>query len=251
MARPTFVDTAATAVKCRYGDLATGDTFKARLNDTIAFLMQKTNRVKKQWIQYVRLQTGVLDYLHEDIEVYRCDVAYTDAVKVPDNTYRPVGVILADEVARLRYEVQRLRNEVTQQAATTRDTRKTSTITVTPAEDVPLIRLGRTAETRRIERIFREKFPATDAYRVNSAWIRVRVIDKRFHGLSSAKRNDLIAPLCAKLPETTQTDLIWFAGMSKDEQLGTDYHASMNAYFDWDYAAIVDAAAKRKKTKGT
>ena len=46
----------------------------------------------------------------------------------------------------------------------------------------------RTDETRMIEDELRKHFPKSDAYRFNSASIRVRIIDDSFHGKSEIER---------------------------------------------------------------
>jgi hypothetical protein len=47
-----------------------------------------------------------------------------------------------------------------------------------------------------------------DAYRYNSASIRVRVIDSRFKDLTLEKRDAMVEPYLAQLPETTQADIM-------------------------------------------
>ena len=67
----------------------------------------------------------------------------------------------------------------------------------------------RTDETRLVETVLREAgFGKVDAYRYNSAAIRVRVIDPRFEGLSDAKRDALVEKHLKTLPERTQADII-------------------------------------------
>jgi|HubBroStandDraft_1064217.scaffolds.fasta_scaffold301029_3 stress-induced morphogen len=66
----------------------------------------------------------------------------------------------------------------------------------------------RTKESRQLEKLLRTKFPHTDAYRYNSASIRVRVVDRRFKGKSVAKRDDMVEPLLAKLPAKIQGDIM-------------------------------------------
>ena len=67
----------------------------------------------------------------------------------------------------------------------------------------------RTDETRHVETVLREAgFERVGAYRYNSASIRVRVIDPRFEGLSTEKRDELVEPHLGKLPERTQADII-------------------------------------------
>ncbi len=58
----------------------------------------------------------------------------------------------------------------------------------------------KTPETRMIEALFRTDFPRTDAYRFNSASIRVRVIDDRFEGKSIAEREAMALPLLKNRP---------------------------------------------------
>ena len=60
-----------------------------------------------------------------------------------------------------------------------------------------------------MERVLREAgFQQVDAYRYNSASIRVRVIDARFAGRSRADRDALVEPHIERLPESTQADII-------------------------------------------
>jgi len=65
-----------------------------------------------------------------------------------------------------------------------------------------------TEETRDVEKVLRSVFPLSDAYRYNSASIRVRIVDERFKGLSHAKRDDLVEPLIRQLPRATQRDIM-------------------------------------------
>jgi len=67
----------------------------------------------------------------------------------------------------------------------------------------------RTSETCDVENALRKAgFPQADAYRYNSASIRVRVIDPRFDGLSPEQRDALVEPHLAQLPERTQADIM-------------------------------------------
>jgi stress-induced morphogen len=78
----------------------------------------------------------------------------------------------------------------------------------------------RTAETRRVESFLRHVFPKTDAYRYNSASIRVRVIDERFQGKSVDARDGMVEPLLKRLPRKTQADIMnlltLYPGETKD-----------------------------------
>ena len=67
----------------------------------------------------------------------------------------------------------------------------------------------RTDETRKVEDVLRNAgFQQADAYRYNSASIRVRVIDSRFEGLSTENRDAMVEPHLDQLPERTQADII-------------------------------------------
>jgi stress-induced morphogen len=75
----------------------------------------------------------------------------------------------------------------------------------------------RTAETRQVEEVMRTEFPNTDAYRFNSASIRVRVIDSRFEGKSTEKRDAMVERLLKKLPVSTQADIINLLTLTPEE----------------------------------
>ena len=67
----------------------------------------------------------------------------------------------------------------------------------------------RTDESRMVEDLLRKAgLEKVDAYRYNSASIRVRVIDSRFEGLSIEKRDAMVEPHLESLPERTQADII-------------------------------------------
>lgn len=66
----------------------------------------------------------------------------------------------------------------------------------------------RTDESRQVEHALRKTFPHTDAYRYNSASIRVRVIDDRFKGKSVEQRDAMVEPLIDSLPKGTQADIV-------------------------------------------
>ena len=66
----------------------------------------------------------------------------------------------------------------------------------------------RTPETRMVEDYLRQHFEQVDSYRYNSASIRVRVIDKRFEGMSREKRDALVEEHLDKLPLETQRDIV-------------------------------------------
>jgi hypothetical protein len=67
----------------------------------------------------------------------------------------------------------------------------------------------RTDETRHVEAVLREAgFQQADAYRYNSASIRVRVIDARFEGKKLEERDAMVEPILTQLPERTQGDIV-------------------------------------------
>jgi hypothetical protein len=66
----------------------------------------------------------------------------------------------------------------------------------------------RTDETRRIEALLGSVFDQADAYRYNSASIRVRVIDRRFEGMPREKRDAMVEEQIDKLPPETQRDIV-------------------------------------------
>ena len=94
----------------------------------------------------------------------------------------------------------------------------------------------RTDETRQVEEILRNAgFDQVDAYRYNSASIRVRVIDPRFEQLSYEKRDAMVEPHLEQLPERTQADimsLFTFAPSDLRQPRQNLREFMMNAEFD-------------------
>jgi len=67
----------------------------------------------------------------------------------------------------------------------------------------------RTDETSKVEEVLSQGgFDQVDAYRDNSASIRVRVIDRRFEGLPREKRDAMVEEYLDKLPPETQRDIV-------------------------------------------
>lgn len=83
----------------------------------------------------------------------------------------------------------------------------------------------RTDETRNVEEILKQHFEKADAYRYNSASIRVRVIDAKFEKLSREQRDAQVEPYLATLPEDTQRDIVslFTFAPSELEQTPTTY----------------------------
>ena len=94
----------------------------------------------------------------------------------------------------------------------------------------------RTDETRMVEDVLRNAgFEKVDAYRYNSASIRVRVIDPRFEGLSPEERDAMVEPHLKQLPERTQADimsLFTFAPSELQKTPKTFREFLMNTEFD-------------------
>ncbi len=94
----------------------------------------------------------------------------------------------------------------------------------------------RTDESRQVEDVLkRAGFPQTDAYRYNSASIRVRVVDSRFEGLSPENRDALVEPILEQLPERIQTDimnLFTFAPSELQQKAASPRAALLNLEFE-------------------
>ncbi len=90
----------------------------------------------------------------------------------------------------------------------------------------------KTEETRSIEDVFRTDFPRTDAYRFNSASIRLRVIDDRFEGKSIAEREAMVLPLLKKIPKKTRDDILLLLMLTPSEQRSSSSQTLMNMEFE-------------------
>jgi len=51
-------------------------------------------------------------------------------------------------------------------------------------------------------------FQRVDAYRYNSASLRVRIVDERFEGIDREKRDSMVEPKIEKLSPNTQSDIV-------------------------------------------
>jgi len=90
----------------------------------------------------------------------------------------------------------------------------------------------RTDESRKVEEVVRKEFPQTDAYRYNSASIRVRIIDPRFEGKSDEERDAMVEPILARLPEAVQADIMNLITLFPDETKKSSRAAFLNAEFE-------------------
>src|SRR6185312_4422164 len=100
----------------------------------------------------------------------------------------------------------------------------------------PAWHVKRTDETRQVEEVLRQGgFDQVDAYRYNSASIRVRVIDRRFEGKPREKRDAMVEKYLAKLPPETQRDIVTLFTFAPSElaQTPTTFREFMqNSEFD-------------------
>jgi hypothetical protein len=76
----------------------------------------------------------------------------------------------------------------------------------------------RDRDSKRIEAALKPFFPLVEAYRYNSASIRVRVIDERFAELPIAARDDLVAEHLKSLPKRLQADIMMLLALTPDER---------------------------------
>ncbi len=90
----------------------------------------------------------------------------------------------------------------------------------------------RTDESRKLEAALREHFQSADAYRYNSAALRVRVVDPRFKGLSREQRDDLVEPVLSSLDESTQGDIMNLVLLYPGEERDSFRAQIFNAEFE-------------------
>jgi len=90
----------------------------------------------------------------------------------------------------------------------------------------------RTDESRQVEDLLRKEFPKTDAYRYNSASIRVRVVDPRFEGLTMEERDSMVEPLLKQLPEEIQADIMNLITLSPSEARNSRKLSLVNLEFE-------------------
>lgn len=90
----------------------------------------------------------------------------------------------------------------------------------------------RTEETRMVEKTLRKEFPGADAYRYNSASIRVRIVDPRFEGKSTEQRDRMVEPFLEKLPESTQADIMNLLTLYPEETAKSSKAEFANSEFE-------------------
>lgn len=91
----------------------------------------------------------------------------------------------------------------------------------------------RTPETRDIENRLRAAgFAQADAYRYNSASIRVRVVDPQFESMTNADREDLVFPVLDTLPRRTREDILLLLTLAPTELRAANRHLLVNQEFE-------------------
>jgi len=91
----------------------------------------------------------------------------------------------------------------------------------------------RTDETRSIEKALLDAgLQTVDAYRYNSASIRIRVIDPKFEGLPPEKRDAMVEPYLDRLPANTQADIVSLFTFAPSELEQTSRQSLLNREFD-------------------
>jgi stress-induced morphogen len=101
-----------------------------------------------------------------------------------------------------------------------------------PPVDKPSWENKRTDETRRIEEIFSETYPNTEAYRFNSASIRIRIVDERFEEMPTIQREDLVWPMLDRLPKKTRDDISLLLLLAPSELNEINRHTLVNQEFE-------------------
>jgi stress-induced morphogen len=79
-----------------------------------------------------------------------------------------------------------------------------------------------------IESLLRRQFEDATVRRTNSLMLRVRIIDKRFRGLSKVARHEMVEPLIDQLPTELQEEIYFVVLLTPDEVAGS----SMNEEFE-------------------
>jgi hypothetical protein len=90
----------------------------------------------------------------------------------------------------------------------------------------------RTEETRRVESLLRKHFPGTDAYRYNSASIRVRIIDNAFVGKTDIELEKMVDPILGRFPEELESDITLLLTLTEDETKTFNKHYLTNLEFE-------------------
>ena len=90
----------------------------------------------------------------------------------------------------------------------------------------------KTRETRQVEEHLRKAYPRTDAYRFNSASIRIRIIDPQFEGKTASERQEMVIPLLDTLPKKTREDILRLLTIAPSELEGFTRKTVVNQEFE-------------------
>ena len=90
----------------------------------------------------------------------------------------------------------------------------------------------RDRDSSEVERVLKEQFPGTDAYRYNSGSIRIRVVAPRFEGKTIEERDSLVEPYLHKLPEAIQRDILFLLTLSPGEMESSFREQLLNLEFE-------------------
>jgi stress-induced morphogen len=90
----------------------------------------------------------------------------------------------------------------------------------------------KTAESNMVEAALRVKFPSAEAYRYNSASIRVRVIDPKFEGLSLNDRENMVLPIIRSLDPKIQGDIVLLLTLTPSETQSINRKSLVNMEFE-------------------
>ena len=90
----------------------------------------------------------------------------------------------------------------------------------------------KTDETRQVEELLGGHFQTVNAYRYNSASIRVRVIDERFESKTLAEREAMVMPLVMKLPKRIREDILMLIMLAPRELDAPNVQSLTNIEFE-------------------
>jgi hypothetical protein len=76
------------------------------------------------------------------------------------------------------------------------------------------------SDSKKVVAALKKQFSEVQAYRYNSASLRVRVIDRRFAKLTTAERDALVAPHLRSLPEDVQAEILMLLALTPEEAAG-------------------------------
>ena len=90
------------------------------------------------------------------------------------------------------------------------------------------------AESELVENVLGKYFQKVDAYRLNSASIRVRIVDEQFKGKSDRRRNQLAEKRLKELPKEISDDIMVLITITPEEVEDTPdtIHGCLNYDFE-------------------